>query len=87
MSFIPIYWLGKVCLSSRFAGISARYLQIIFLLYLYLPQTNGAAHLYENYLDTAIEKLEAHFAPTPRVSIGNFNSSAATTAAHRLKYS
>ncbi|KAI6177504.1 Receptor expression-enhancing protein [Aphelenchoides bicaudatus] len=44
MHWFPAYWLAK----------------ILFLLYLYLPQTNGALYLYENYVDDFITCLDAH---------------------------
>ncbi|KAH7731279.1 TB2/DP1 proteinHVA22 family protein [Aphelenchoides avenae] len=46
MSVFPIYWLFK----------------ILFLLYLYLPQTNGAEYLYHQYLDSFITKVDEYAA-------------------------
>lgn len=42
MKVFPIYYLLK-------AG---------FLLYLYMPQTQGASHIYTNYVEPTILKLE-----------------------------
>uniref|UniRef100_F1LEH1 Receptor expression-enhancing protein n=1 Tax=Ascaris suum TaxID=6253 RepID=F1LEH1_ASCSU len=46
MDVVPLYWLAKV----------------IFLLYLSLPQTFGAAKMYVYYVDPAITKLEEAWA-------------------------
>uniref|UniRef100_A0A914C1H9 Receptor expression-enhancing protein n=1 Tax=Acrobeloides nanus TaxID=290746 RepID=A0A914C1H9_9BILA len=42
MQVFPFYWLAK----------------IIFLLYLYLPQTNGAPYLYTSYIDPLINLID-----------------------------
>ncbi|KAI6188692.1 Receptor expression-enhancing protein [Aphelenchoides besseyi] len=44
--YFPFYYLFK----------------ILFLLYLYLPQTNGALFMYENYVDDFVRGLESNFA-------------------------
>ncbi|KAF1630765.1 UNVERIFIED_CONTAM: Receptor expression-enhancing protein 6, partial [Eudyptes robustus] len=43
LSYFPAYWLAKV----------------VFLVYLYLPQTNGALYLYENYVDKIVSKFDS----------------------------
>ncbi|TKR61229.1 hypothetical protein L596_028369 [Steinernema carpocapsae] len=43
MGFLPVYWLLKA----------------LFLIYLYLPATNGAIKLYKSVVDPAITKLDA----------------------------
>ncbi|CAD5216288.1 unnamed protein product [Bursaphelenchus okinawaensis] len=42
LSYFPAYWLAKV----------------VFLVYLYLPQTNGAVYLYENYVDKIVSRFD-----------------------------
>jgi hypothetical protein len=42
MSFFPVYWLLKA----------------IFLLYLSMPQTNGATHIYHRFVEPAVAKIE-----------------------------
>ncbi|GMS89790.1 hypothetical protein PENTCL1PPCAC_11965, partial [Pristionchus entomophagus] len=43
LRFFPIYYLAKA----------------VFLVYLYLPQTQGAEYLYQNYVDPLITKIDA----------------------------
>ncbi|GMR53228.1 hypothetical protein PMAYCL1PPCAC_23423, partial [Pristionchus mayeri] len=64
------YWtvFGFMCVIDFFADSIMRIFPVfylakaVFLMYLYLPQTNGAEYLYTKYVDPAVTKFDIWFA-------------------------